>query len=482
LLSSKKIEGATTKKKEQERKEKMKTTWTPPPPQPQQPVQAQQQPKQQRIKCVVLGAADAGKTSLLRRYFRDTFHCDRTPTMGSDFYTLQTSLPIRSNNNSSRSTTTKIQKLSAVEKVEQMQQNSQNGGTENTAIVENHQYTNGDTNFEQNNTSHKKKKNQSDQQQPENGIFHTRKEMEEQNNPHFHLNQEKEKVHSTTATTTTVIPILFQMWDTPGRERLHQRNQKLQEEQQEQYIESLIDAFCGRVDGVMLVYDMTSSTSFTQLRLWHAHWRKKASTDVPILIVGNKRDLIPPMTMHQKPYNNRSKSKQKHANKKQQQLQPPKTSSSSSSRSKGAASSTTTHNTTTTTIMTIPEVPPRDVMGLEGSFRGNDFRYEYRVHHDVAGATTATTATSSSSNTPTRQQQQQQQQQRRQRRNHKHEISTFQSTAGSYWTEDGTYLDSLLSTEDGSNPDRDMVKLWYVPLQQSPSRCLTYSQRTSLNM
>jgi GTPase SAR1 family protein len=34
-----------------------------------------------KIQCVVLGAADAGKTSLLRRYFRQTFDSGRVPTV-----------------------------------------------------------------------------------------------------------------------------------------------------------------------------------------------------------------------------------------------------------------------------------------------------------------------------------------------------------------------------------------------------------------
>lgn len=46
-----------------------------------------------RVKCIVLGAAGAGKTSILRRYFNNTFSSDRVPTQGSDFYTGRVKTP-----------------------------------------------------------------------------------------------------------------------------------------------------------------------------------------------------------------------------------------------------------------------------------------------------------------------------------------------------------------------------------------------------
>jgi GTPase SAR1 family protein len=39
-----------------------------------------------QLKFLVLGAAGAGKTSLLRRYFYNQFDQHRMPTLGSDFY------------------------------------------------------------------------------------------------------------------------------------------------------------------------------------------------------------------------------------------------------------------------------------------------------------------------------------------------------------------------------------------------------------
>jgi small GTP-binding protein len=58
---------------------------------------ASQQVKQptKNIKVLVLGAAAAGKTSILRRYFYNTFDkSSRTPTLGSDWYTSRISDPL----------------------------------------------------------------------------------------------------------------------------------------------------------------------------------------------------------------------------------------------------------------------------------------------------------------------------------------------------------------------------------------------------
>jgi small GTP-binding protein len=244
----------------------------------------------EKVKCVVLGAADAGKTSLLRRYFRDTFAPTRVPTVGSDFYTKRVAL------GEGRS-------------------------------------------------------------------------------------------------------VLLQMFDTPGEVPVR----RVRDEDQEEHMVALMDAFVGRVDGVLLVYDMTNSTSFTQLRLWHAQWRKRS--DTPLLIVGNKRDLVPTTP--------------------------------------GVGVDGHTH------ANPLPTVPQRDVLGFRGSFKGKDFRYEYRVDHQVGSSNNCSNTCSSASMENTKQ---------------RHQISTFTSTATnlwtSTWTSDGTYLDSLLGTEDRSNPDRDMVKLW----------------------
>ena len=298
-------------------------------------------PTSKKIKCVVLGAADAGKTSLLRRYFRETFSATRVPTAGSDFYTKRVQVQVKA---SSRT----------------------NNGEE--------------TSFQQQ-------------------------------------------------------PVLFQMFDTPGKDPTLRR---LRDEDQAQHMLGLIDAFCGRIDGVLLVYDMTSSTSFTLLRLWHARWRQKftddPSTEIPIMIVGTKRDRIVNHNCLEETTTNES-----------------------TATAEGNKNSNQRHGRQRSSI---PVVQTRDVMGMGSknhrNFKGKDFRYEYRVDHQVVPSSNTSSVASlthhNANNTPTS----------RQRNNAKHNVvaSTFSSTAAGAWTQDGNYLDSLLGTEDRSNPDQDMVKLW----------------------
>ena len=144
----------------------------------------------------------------------------------------------------------------------------------------------------------------------------------------------------------------------------------------------------------MLVYDATSSTSFTQLLKWHADLMERMNRldDVdstrrkrpfPVLIVANKIDII------------------------KSDIAEPKRRST---------------------------VPQRDVLGLAGHFRGKDTPYEYR----------ACVVSPDASKTLD---------------NRRVEISTYMAT-GNTWTTDGSYLDSVLNTEDRSHPDSEMVLLW----------------------
>jgi Ras family len=222
---------------------------------------------------------------------------------------------------------------------------------------------------------------------------------------------------------------LLQMFDTPGeipdRSRRHANEQN--DHEQQRHRQALLSAFAQRMDGVLLVYDMTSTTSFVQLRQWHAQWRKNqnqqsshgnsnANYHQPILIVGNKRDLMTPTKNRANNHNG---------------------------------------NNGHVILAHRPTIPQRDVMGLAGSFTGKDFRYEYRVDHQVPLPLEPSKSTGSANSLPSHHPPA--------NRRH-HQISTFSSTtdAGILWTQnqDGTYLDSLLTTEDTSNPDRDMVKLW----------------------
>lgn len=80
-------------------------------------------------------------------------------------------------------------------------------------------------------------------------------------------------------------------------------------------------------------------------------------------------------------------------------------------------------------------VGQRDVLGLQGQFTGHDFRYEYQVSR----------IEETSSNTH--------------KKDKRMEISSYLADREN-WTEDGSYLSSLVTSEDRSNPDRDMVVLW----------------------
>ena len=267
------------------------------------------QPKA-KIKCLVLGAASAGKTSLLRRFFYKTFdEGTRVPTLGSDWYTTRVKFP-----------------------------NTENGAT----------------------------------------------------------------------STTEEIVISVQMWDTPGRERFD--NTTTNRRRQQQLRQTLGDSFLKHADAIMLVYDMTSSTSFKQLLKWYADLLElKRKHNVPLLVVANKLDLLA----------------QRHI--------PPNQSRS-------------------------PEKMHRDVLGLDGHFRGKDYRYEYQVSRiendprDTDGQTTSSSINSPASNSHYHHQTSPQHGSRPM------EMSYLADREN--WTSDGSYLASLATSEDSSHPDRDMVELW----------------------
>ena len=146
--------------------------------------------KTTKLKCLVLGATSAGKTSLIRKYFYDKFDESRVATLGSDWYTKTIPNPLANSNN-----------------------------------------------------------NNSNEQ------------------------------------TTTLIRL--QLWDTPGRERLDAKR-----ERQHQQQPSLSESFLEQADAYMLIYDVTSSTSFKQLLKWYADLLKLNKSPLPILIVGTKVDLL----------------------------------------------------------------------------------------------------------------------------------------------------------------------------------------------
>jgi hypothetical protein len=160
--------------------------------------------------------------------------------------------------------------------------------------------------------------------------------------------------------------------------------------------------FFRQADAVLLVYDVTSSTSFKQLLKWYADLLQ-LEQKLPILVLGNKLDLT--VQGGASPFRRR-----------------------------------------------VPSIHQRDVMGLRGHFRGHDFRYEYHV-------TPPTKLSSLSSQLPKHTHSQYTQGNLKKIPKRRMEISSYLVNREN-WTDDWSYLASVLNSEDQSNPDRDMVLLW----------------------
>ena len=281
-----------------------------------------------KLKFIVLGGANAGKTSILRKYFNGKFDPTRLPTVGSDFYAKKMPNPVSERDNDDGSS----------------------------------------------------------------------------------ANDEKKEARPLTITREHPKAMLsLQVWDTPGRERFAANQTK------PMYTAAFSDNFFKNADAALMVYDITSSTSFTHVLKWYEDLmtrirRLEASggrtRPFPVLIVGNKIDILRERDTHP-------------------------------SRQRAV-------------------VPQRDVMGLvDISFRGKDSHYEYTASAPPSNDS----GTSLSSGNK----------QKKQKHRNRHELSTYYGTdeKTNYLhavlnndVQIGSYLESLLSTEDGSHPDRDMVMLW----------------------
>lgn len=299
-----------------------------------------------KVKVVLLGGQNAGKTSILRRYFHGNFFSDgRMPTIGADVYSTITTA--RSSPTQS-STETSIDEEEAKEK--------------------------------RNNSIQIRKKR------------------------HVALPR----------------PISIQVWDTPGRERFLNPNGKTR------YTASFSDNFLRNLDAVCLVYDVSSSTSFTHVLNWYYELierirRMKAnherSRHLPIVIVGNKIDIFQDRNTRQKELLNRKKE----------------------------------------------VVQQRNVLGLTQNWRGRDYRYEYSAN---APALKSTPTKPSSSRKKTDNKIDGHNNDVGGKEN-RLELLTYLGTNTNYLEAilnnevyRGSYLDSLLSSEDNSHPDKDMVQLW----------------------
>ena len=82
------------------------------------------------------------------------------------------------------------------------------------------------------------------------------------------------------------LPIALQLWDTAGQERFR----------------SIAKSYFRRVDGVVLLYDVTCENSFIDVRDWLESIQSSASRDIPVIICGNKVDLRPYAEARGMPY------------------------------------------------------------------------------------------------------------------------------------------------------------------------------------
>ncbi len=294
-----------------------------------------------KVKFVLLGGQNAGKTSILRRYFHGKFFAnERMPTIGADVYSSITTIRPSSDNR--------------------------------------------------------------------------------ENNETAKEGEEKRNHGTTTGNNNRKRKISIQVWDTPGRERFVNPNGK------KRYTASFSDSFLRDLDAVCLVYDVSSSTSFTHVLNWYYELierirRMKAKNErtrhLPIVIVGNKIDIFQDRDTRQKELLNRKKE----------------------------------------------SVQQRNVLGLTEKWRGRDYRYEYSANAPALSSTPTKTSSSSKinndkidGNTGDVVEEE-----------NRLELLTYLGTNTNYLEAilnnevyRGSYLDSLLSSEDNSHPDKDMVQLW----------------------
>ena len=70
--------------------------------------------------------------------------------------------------------------------------------------------------------------------------------------------------------------VKVQIWDTAGQERFR----------------AITTAYYKGAHGALLVYDITSSITFNSLDKWLKELREKTDQNIPVMLVGNKSDLV----------------------------------------------------------------------------------------------------------------------------------------------------------------------------------------------
>jgi len=381
-----------------------------------------------KTKFVLLGGQNAGKTSILRRYFQGTFYGDcRLPTVGADVYSTiaSTRTPDESFPESASTSTSASMSFDRGGRDEEKKGETHDAAANGTA--------NGTANGNGN----------------RNGLGIGSNENTHTNH-HYHHHHHHHHDRARTPTQRDRRPISIQVWDTPGRERFVNTDGKTR------FTASFSDNFLKDIDAVCLVYDVSSSTSFTHVLNWYYELmerlrRMKANHErrrhLPIVIVGNKIDII------QDRDNARQFRRQR-----EEVLR---------NRRKEIV------------------VQRRNVLGLKGkNWRGRDYRYEYASSSSKSPPRHSRNNSNSNSNSDNgngngngktnnsnknnnKNKKNNTDNKNEEGRENRLELLTYLGTNTNYLEAilnnevyRGSYLDSLLSSEDNSHPDKDMVQLW----------------------
>mmetsp|Transcript_14517 Transcript_14517/g.32362 ORF Transcript_14517/g.32362 Transcript_14517/m.32362 type:complete len:478 (-) Transcript_14517:123-1556(-) len=348
-----------------------------------------------RLKCIALGSAGAGKTSILRRFFNNTFEYGRRSTLGADFYTKRMNNPVYGINSPDPVTTTAATAAadsasasaaslrSALSDSSDVRSGVGVGvGNSNIGIASGGM--SGSSGTLDPSSIHRKGN-------PDNA---SQRSLASSSRKYSELTTSKGNPLDLQAiewdrVLTEEPYINLQMWDTAGRERFVA-------ETKSGISSTLGDSFFRHADAAILCYDATSSRSFTQLLRWYAELMERMKTTTqerfPVIVVANKIDII--KKADTKPIRRRI-------------------------------------------------VNQRDVMKL-GTFRGKDHRYEYTVSSSppLPPSSELTNLKAQGSH------------------RHRKQSSLSYGLTDTSWTEDFSYLNSVIKSEDVSFPDRDMVILW----------------------
>ncbi|KAL7455142.1 hypothetical protein ACHAWC_006707 [Mediolabrus comicus] len=235
------------------------------------------QPSYHRLRCIVLGSANAGKTCLLRRYVHDRFEDDievnrsatkrvarsTNSTLGADYY-------VKKINN--RSVMLQLWDTAGKERLKPQKIPNEYDKKSNY-----YQFLSISAKSSPKNTNNYEHRYNNWNQ----AIVHGKEEIQAQIQ-NLHTNSQRDK---------------------NNEQPTHRQTRRTEANK------PMGDALFRNMDACMLVYDATSSTSFLHLMQWHSEWiqklkqwekeelephekRKRRRRRVPFIVVANKIDLL----------------------------------------------------------------------------------------------------------------------------------------------------------------------------------------------